>query len=87
VLEIGRVSVRGEGGDDALLEEAELVAEALGEAEPPPFRHARRHAPTWPAATGGRAGCSGNAPLRKVAGGVPAGYAAACFPLPTIAAP
>jgi ATP-dependent Lhr-like helicase len=38
LLEIGRESVRGEAGDDALLEEAELVAEAMGEAEPPPFR-------------------------------------------------
>ena len=38
LLEIGRESVRGEGGDDLLLEEAELVAEALGEADPPPFR-------------------------------------------------
>jgi ATP-dependent Lhr-like helicase len=38
LLEIGRESVRQESGDDLLLEEAELVAEALGEAEPPPFR-------------------------------------------------
>jgi hypothetical protein len=38
LLEIGRVSVRDEAGDDALLEEAELVAEAMGEADPPPFR-------------------------------------------------
>ena len=38
LLEIGRESVRGEGGDDLLLAEAELVAEAMGEAEPPPFR-------------------------------------------------
>jgi ATP-dependent Lhr-like helicase len=38
LLEIGRESVRNQGGDDLLLEEAELVAEALGEAEPPPFR-------------------------------------------------
>ncbi len=30
LLEIGRESVRGEAGDDALLEEAELVAEAMG---------------------------------------------------------
>jgi ATP-dependent helicase Lhr and Lhr-like helicase len=38
LLEIGRESVRSHGGDDLLLEEAELVAEAMGEAEPPPFR-------------------------------------------------
>jgi ATP-dependent Lhr-like helicase len=38
LLEVGRESVRNQGGDDLLLEEAELVAEALGEAEPPPFR-------------------------------------------------
>jgi ATP-dependent Lhr-like helicase len=38
LLEIGQVSVRDQGGDDALLEEAELVAEAMGEADPPPFR-------------------------------------------------
>jgi ATP-dependent Lhr-like helicase len=36
LLEVGRESVRNQGGDDLLLEEAELVAEALGEAEPPP---------------------------------------------------
>jgi ATP-dependent Lhr-like helicase len=36
LLEIGRESVRTEGSEDALLAEAEtLVAEALGEAEPP----------------------------------------------------
>ncbi len=35
LLEVGRESVRHAGGDDMLLEEAELVAEALGEAEPP----------------------------------------------------
>ena len=35
LLEIGRESVRGEAGDDLLLEEAELVAEAMGEAGPP----------------------------------------------------
>ncbi len=34
LLEIGRESVRGEAGDDALLAEAELVAEAMGEAAP-----------------------------------------------------
>jgi ATP-dependent Lhr-like helicase len=34
LLEIGRESVRGEEGDDLLLEEAELVAEAMGEGEP-----------------------------------------------------
>jgi ATP-dependent Lhr-like helicase len=33
LLEIGRESVRSEGDDDALLAEAELVAEAMGEAE------------------------------------------------------
>jgi ATP-dependent Lhr-like helicase len=38
LLEVGRESVRNQGGDDLLLEEAELVAEALGEADPPPFR-------------------------------------------------
>jgi ATP-dependent Lhr-like helicase len=38
LLDVGRESVRHDGGDDALLEEAEaLVAEAMGEAEPPPF--------------------------------------------------
>jgi ATP-dependent Lhr-like helicase len=38
LLDVGRESVRHDGGDDALLEEAEaLVAEATGEAEPPPF--------------------------------------------------
>ncbi|MBV9813298.1 MAG: DNA ligase-associated DEXH box helicase, partial [Acetobacteraceae bacterium] len=40
LLDIGRESVRHDGGDDALLEAAEaetLLAEALGEAEPPPF--------------------------------------------------
>jgi len=40
LLEIGRENVRGEAGDDFLLAEAELVAEAMGEAEPPPFRPA-----------------------------------------------
>jgi ATP-dependent Lhr-like helicase len=34
LLEIGRESVRGEAGEDLLLEEAELVAEAMGQAEP-----------------------------------------------------
>ncbi|HET9018179.1 MAG TPA: DNA ligase-associated DEXH box helicase, partial [Acetobacteraceae bacterium] len=38
LLEVGRESVRDHGGDDALLEEAALVAEALGEAAPPPLR-------------------------------------------------
>ncbi len=38
LLDIGRESVRHEGGDDALLEDAEaLVAEATGAADPPPF--------------------------------------------------
>jgi ATP-dependent helicase Lhr and Lhr-like helicase len=40
LLEIGRESVRHAGGDDLLLEEAELVAEAMTGAEPPPFRPA-----------------------------------------------
>ena len=35
LLEVGRESVRDAGGDDLLLEEAELVAEAMGEALPP----------------------------------------------------
>ena len=48
LLEIGQVSVRDAGGDDALLEEAELVAEAMGAAEPPPFRP-RGVAPVQPA--------------------------------------
>jgi ATP-dependent Lhr-like helicase len=38
LLEVGQESVRDRGGDDALLEEAALVAEALGEAAPPPLR-------------------------------------------------
>ena len=38
LLEVGRESVRDHDSDDALLEEAVLVAEALGEAEPPPRR-------------------------------------------------
>jgi len=39
LLEIGRESVRSGESDDDLLAEAEtLVAEATGEAEPPPFR-------------------------------------------------
>ncbi len=39
LLDIGREVVRYEGSDDALLEDAEtLVAEATGEAEPPPFK-------------------------------------------------
>jgi len=38
LLEIGRESVRSEGGDDLLLEEAALVAEAIGDAEPPRLR-------------------------------------------------
>ncbi len=37
LLEVGRESVRHAAGDDLLLEEAALVAEATGEAEPPPF--------------------------------------------------
>jgi ATP-dependent Lhr-like helicase len=35
LLEVGRESVRNEGGDDLLLEEAELVAEAYGEVATP----------------------------------------------------
>ena len=38
LLEVGRESVRSEGGDDLLLEEAALVAEAIGDAEPPRLR-------------------------------------------------
>jgi ATP-dependent Lhr-like helicase len=38
LLEVGRESVRNEGGDDLLLEEAELVAEAFAIAEPPRAR-------------------------------------------------
>ena len=38
LLEVGRESVRNAAGDDLLLEEAELVAEAMGEALPPPAR-------------------------------------------------
>ncbi len=38
LLEVGRESVRNHGGDDLLLEEAELVAEAMENAAPPPFR-------------------------------------------------
>lgn len=41
LLEIGRESVRGAETEDALLEEAALVAEAMGEAAPPPFRPRR----------------------------------------------
>jgi ATP-dependent Lhr-like helicase len=39
LLEIGRESVRNSESDDALLADAEdaLIAEAMGEAEPPPF--------------------------------------------------
>jgi ATP-dependent helicase Lhr and Lhr-like helicase len=43
LLDIGRESVRSGDGDDALLAEAEtLVAEAVGDAEPPPFRPTAR---------------------------------------------
>jgi ATP-dependent Lhr-like helicase len=48
LLDIGRESVRHDGGDDALLAEAEaldaeaLIAEATGEAEPPPFAPMRK---------------------------------------------
>ncbi len=38
LLEMGRESVRDHDSDDALLDEAALVAEALGQAEPPPMR-------------------------------------------------
>ncbi len=37
LLDVGREVVRNENADDALLEEAELIAEAMGDAEPPPF--------------------------------------------------
>jgi ATP-dependent Lhr-like helicase len=45
LLEVGRESVRHEGGDDLLLEEAALVAEAMGEADPPPPTPARKPPP------------------------------------------
>ncbi len=47
LLEIGRESVRNGEGDDALLAEAEaaLVAEATGEADPPPFIQTDRPKP------------------------------------------
>ena len=46
LLEIGRESVRSGDSDDSLLAEAEqLVAEATGEAEPPPFRPRVRFVP------------------------------------------
>ncbi len=41
LLEIGRESVRQADGDDLRLEEAALIAEALGEAESPAAAHAR----------------------------------------------
>ncbi len=64
LLEVGRESVRHDGGDDLLLEEAALVAEATGEAEPPPFREPRPYVLTAPEAarrgrTGTRAGRGG----------------------------
>ncbi len=43
LLDTGRESVRNGESDDMLLAEAEtLVAEAMGEAEPPPFRPAAK---------------------------------------------
>ena len=46
LLEIGRESVRSGDSDESLLAEAEqLVAEATGEAEPPPFRPRGRLVP------------------------------------------
>ena len=45
LLEVGRESVRDHAGDDALLEEATLVVEALGEAAPPPLRLPRAPRP------------------------------------------
>ena len=45
LLEVGRESVRDHGGDEARLEEAALVAEALGEAAPPPLRLPRAPRP------------------------------------------
>jgi ATP-dependent Lhr-like helicase len=46
LLDVGRESVRHDGGDDALLEEAEsLIAEAMGDAEPPPFEPMRKIPP------------------------------------------
>ncbi len=44
LLEIGRENVRSEGSDEALLEEAALIAEATTDAAPPPFMP-RRPAP------------------------------------------
>ncbi len=48
LLEIGRESVRNSGGDDALLEEAALVAEAMGEVAPAPRRSPRQALPDVP---------------------------------------
>jgi ATP-dependent Lhr-like helicase len=46
LLEIGRESVRsGDSAEDLLAEAEQLVAEATGEAEPPPFRPRLRPAP------------------------------------------
>jgi ATP-dependent Lhr-like helicase len=45
LLEVGRESVRNAGGDDMLLEEAALVAEAMGEAEPPAFTPRKPNVP------------------------------------------
>ena len=57
LLEVGRESVRHAGGDDLLLEEAALVAEATGQAEPPPFALASPAANRGRTATrGGRGG-------------------------------
>jgi ATP-dependent helicase Lhr and Lhr-like helicase len=57
LLDVGRESVRHERGDDALLEEVEaetLIAEATGEAEPPPFRPMRVSAELRPNLRRGR---------------------------------
>jgi ATP-dependent Lhr-like helicase len=53
LVEIGRESVRSHGGDDQLLEEAALVAEATGAREPPP-PFALTPPPSPKAARGGR---------------------------------
>ena len=45
LLEIGRESVRTQSSDEDLLEEAALVAEATGDAEPPPFVQMTRPVP------------------------------------------
>ena len=68
LLEVGRESVRTVGDEDLLLEEAALVAEAMGDAEPPPFELTREAVPeplrkfarrTVTATRGGRGGGMG----------------------------